>query len=72
MKTCYLVAVIGKTKGVLMSCYDHTEAHARSACAALFVDAFDEDGEAAVIDEGAKAGLWLEGSPEYIRSVITA
>ncbi|HEF4739573.1 hypothetical protein KTE29_03785 [Burkholderia multivorans] len=70
MKTCYMVAVIGQTKGALASCFANTRERAESACAALFVDTFGEAGEATAFDEGAKPGIWIEGSPEYIRSIV--
>lgn len=70
MKTCYLVAVTGNTKGVLTSCFAETRAKAEAACEALFVDTFNQPCTAKAFDDGAKPGIWLEGSPEYIRSVI--
>ncbi|BAG43333.1 hypothetical protein [Burkholderia multivorans] len=72
MKTCYLVAVIGQTKGVLASCFASTKERAETACAAMFVDTFGEYGRATAFDEGAATGIWIEGSPEYIRSTIAA
>ncbi|HDR9174470.1 TPA: hypothetical protein QDB23_001683 [Burkholderia vietnamiensis] len=70
MKTCHLVAVTGKTKGVLVSCFADTKERAEAACEALFVDSFGEDGIATAFDEGAAPGIWIEGCPDYIRSVI--
>ncbi|KUY74556.1 hypothetical protein WI25_01395 [Burkholderia cepacia] len=72
MKTGYLCAVTGKTKGVLVSCFADTKEQAEDACEALFVDTFEEDGVATAFDEGAKPGIWIEGCPDYIRSVIAA
>jgi hypothetical protein len=70
MKTCYMVSVIGNTRAVLASCFANTREQAESACAALFVDAFGQNGEATAFDEGATPGIWIEGSPEYVRSVL--
>ncbi|WP_186200623.1 hypothetical protein [Burkholderia gladioli] len=70
MKTCYLVAVTSQTKGVLASCFADTKERAEVAVKALFVDTFEEDGDAIAFDEGATPGIWIEGSPEYIRRAI--
>ena len=71
-KESYLVAVIGETKAVITSIFDTTKERAEPACAALFVDTFGEDGTATAFDTGATPNVWIEGRPEYIRSVIAA
>ncbi|WP_175969643.1 hypothetical protein [Burkholderia sp. BCC0322] len=70
MKTSYLVAVTSQRKGVLMQCFARTKERAESACEALFADTFHEDGQATAFDEDAVVGIWIEGDPDYIRSVI--
>lgn len=69
-KLSYLVAVVGKSKGVLAQCFAKDEAQANRTTEALFLDTFGESGSARCIDTGAAAGTWIEGDPEYIRAQI--
>lgn len=70
MSKSYLVAAIGATKGALIQCFADSEAQANAAVEALFIDTYGEPAEVQVIDMGAPASVFIEGDPEYIRSVL--
>jgi hypothetical protein len=69
---CYLVAIVGKSKGALVSVHTRNELDARRCTEGLWLDIEDEYTESACIDIGAKPGLWIEGDPAYIRSAVEA
>lgn len=66
----YLVAAIGKQHAVLAQCFAEKQESAIDAVNAIFSDMFGEVAEFHCIDEKAMPGLWIEGSPDYIRRVL--
>jgi len=68
----YLVAAIGITRGVIAQCFASSEAQARGAVEAIATDCLGEDCYSVVIDRDASPGFWMEGSAEYIRTVVGA
>jgi hypothetical protein len=70
MNTSYLVAVIGSTKAAVTQLFAKDSQEAERVGRASGADWFDEDCEAIAFDTGAAVGTYLEGRPEYIRSVI--
>lgn len=71
MKTSFLVAAMGETKGAIVQCFARNATEAECAVSALFVDTYDEQPAVCCIDRDAVPGLFISSDdPGYIRFVL--
>jgi hypothetical protein len=68
--TSYLVAAVGKRRGLLTQVFAHDAAQAERVINASCLDWLNEEMDCKCIDTDAAIGFHMEGDAAYIRSVI--
>jgi hypothetical protein len=69
-RTSYLVAIIGSKRGAVTQLFARDAREAERVGVASGLDWFGESCEAIAFDTNAANGMYFEGDPTYIRSVI--